>query len=233
MTQRWKAIAAGAPLVLLVLAGCGQTVAPAARPATGTPPPSTQPLITGTERPVPITGPQPGILDDAAIRRAIPDPAPALVVNSPRDALLAQLKQRTLRMAGVSGAVTGSCDRFSPEELDADCATTYQGVAVQWSIDMMGSPQQGFFMSSSPVTAVLTARRVYDEFWKQYHTKSDQLRCDRIPPVISTPVSESGRATSYRCQYLGPPDGRGHRTWIDLQAGADTSDTVKFFPQSR
>ncbi|MBB1245803.1 hypothetical protein GL263_19920 [Streptomyces durbertensis] len=119
--------------------------------------------------------------------------------------VLHELRQRTLRMAGVEGKTSGECaggELTMEAGATTKCTVDYEGVKVPWDVTISDNYKPGSFVFSyqaKPLKAVLTAKSAYGNFYKLNNSTSDQLRCGEIPDAV---LVELGEDTEYRCQYL-------------------------------
>ncbi|MBB1255937.1 hypothetical protein [Streptomyces alkaliterrae] len=119
--------------------------------------------------------------------------------------VLHELRQRTLRMAGVDGKTSGECaggELKMEAGATTKCTVDYEGVKVPWDVTISDNYKPGSFVFSyraTPQKAVLTAKSAYGNFYKLNNSTSDQLRCSEIPDAV---LVDLGEDTEYRCQYL-------------------------------
>jgi hypothetical protein len=214
--------------VLALLAGCDTSKtakpSPPAPSSTFTAPPK----IVGTPLPVELTGPQPDVMDYNAINKAEPpadDEGPLL------ERVISQIRHETLVMAGVSGKITASCEGGrirTKTNAVTRCTTTYNGVALRWSI--VGSPSL-FIPNTIEYDYVsdkilLTDKFIYHNFFVgRYQSPEDRARCQKIPSIVlvEKPGPTEEKDTGYRCQFLGL-ERNGERAWTGMRLFVGSED---------
>ncbi|MEU8140035.1 hypothetical protein [Streptodolium elevatio] len=166
--------------------------------------PVPDPTVTeGLELPVKVAAPQPAYFngDDAKLKAALP-PAPGSDATVTAK-VLHELQEDTLRLAGVPGRMTASCNGGQVPNKAGEstgCTIVYEGVEVTWAVVIQSV---GFgsvsYQTLQPETGVLVDTGVQGAFWVMYHDKSDELRCDVMPHVS---VTRLDRYSGFECQYL-------------------------------
>lgn len=209
----------GLLLVALAAAACdrgGEDAGPTASPsaaASGSAPP----VVVGRERPVKITGPQAGLLTQEQVIAAEPNRAgPGVSIT---EQVVAELRQRTLAMARLSGKITsarcaGGKVTLAPMA-GTWCTVVFRGLRVDWNVVIDHDYRVGsgvVHYTVHPRKRILSAKAVYDSAAGYLPGMSDQVRCDKLPEIWLADVRKS---TGYFCQYLKPPF-NGERRWVDL-----------------
>lgn len=214
-------------MLVLCLAGIGVGLlvwgdddgTPDASPSPTTPSTSSSPISAptvteGVELPVRITGERPELFkgNQAELDAALPPPPGQDA--SVTDKVLHELREDTLRLAGVPGRITAaSCTSGKiPNKAgeSTGCTIVYEGVEVTWAvvIESVGWTSVSY-RKYPPKTAVLVDTGVYGAFWESYRNQSDELRCDTIPHISTV---ELDRDTGFKCQYLD----RARSRWINV-----------------
>lgn len=207
-----------AAAVLLVLAGCGGGDGTAGRDTQ--PPPVT---VVGSSRAVVVASDQPGILSADDVDRLLPMPQKA---GTPVQTIGLAVRREVLFRAGVAGRTAADCFNL-PTTGTIICSIAYDSVTMTWTLtgDSRYSSEGGLIAERVTTGQVpVTAPKVYSNFWRALHDRSDQLRCDRITTVKVVPIRMD---TGYRCQYLGAlQDNR--RTWVDFAVVMDRDGELRF-----
>ncbi|MFG2318760.1 hypothetical protein [Streptomyces tendae] len=199
----------GVALIALVTAGCGGSGSDdnASRPSgTGAP-------TSGKELPIAITSAEPALLTVKTLLGALPpEPAEDAAFT---ERVLWKMRKGTVAMAGVPGKTSAACEGGKVSEepgVTTRCSVTYEGVKVPWSI-RFGEPAGDLepYEINDADQAVLTAKSVYGNFWREYNRVSKHLRCDEVPDIE---LVAYGQDTGYRCQYVSSVDGEGR--WINV-----------------
>lgn len=172
--------------------------------------------------PVELTGPQPDILDYDEIEAAepgAPEGAPL------RERIIKKIRQETLSMASVAGTITASCRGGS---VPSDCTTTYNGVAVHWSVvESLLSTSLATEYELWPDKELLTSKIIYHNVYVYLHqTPDDAVRCQEVPDVVLVEkpreYSTESIDTGIRCQFLGVARD-GQRIWTEMRLFMDNS----------
>lgn len=166
--------------------------------------PVPEPTVTeGLELPVAVTAPQPGYFNGSDEKLAAALPPPPGTDATVTEKVLHELQEDTLRLAGVPGRMTASCNGGQVPNKAGEstgCTIVYEGVEVTWAVVIQSV---GFgsvsYRTYQPETGVLVDTGVYGAFWEMYGEKSDTLRCDVIPHVS---VVTLDRYSGFECQYL-------------------------------
>ncbi|WP_159107020.1 hypothetical protein [Streptomyces coelicoflavus] len=201
---------AGVALITLVAAGCsgsGSADDSASRPA-GTAPPK-----NGKQLSVAITSAEPALLTVTTLSGALP-PEPA--DDAPfTERTLWELRKKTVAMAGTPGKTSATCEGGKVSEepgATTGCTVTYEGQEVTWSIEFEKLTDD---LNSYDITnagqAVLTAKSVYGQLWREYNGVSKHLRCDKVPDVEGVAYDQD---TGHHCQYVSTVDGEAR--WVDV-----------------
>lgn len=92
------------------------------------------------------------------------------------------------------------------------CSVTYNGVKVPWSIrlDKPAGDLKPYEITNAG-QAVLTAKSVYGEFWKECNRVSKHLRCGKMPDLERVAY---GQDTGHGCQYASSVDGKAR--WVNV-----------------
>ncbi|AQU70516.1 hypothetical protein [Streptomyces niveus] len=206
----------GIAVVTLVTAGCGGSGSNdnASRPADSAPPKS------GKELPVAITSAEPGLLTVETLLGALP-PEPT-DDDAFTEHVLWKMRKSTVAMAGIPGKTSATCEGGKVSEepgVTTRCTVTYDGVKVPWSIrfDEPAGDLKPYEITNTG-QAVLTAKSVYGEFWREYNQASKHLRCGRMPDVE---LVASGQDTGHRCQYASSADGKAQWVNVRVSVGED------------
>jgi hypothetical protein len=212
--------------VFAFLVGCDASEEAKPPPTTSgnmsTPPPK----IVGTPLPVELTGPQPDVMDFDVMDKT----EPTADIDAPLlDRVISQIRHETLLMASVSGKITASCEGGrirTKTKAVTHCTTTYNGVALHWSI--VGSPSlsvpNATEYSYEPDKILLTSKIIYHNFFVyDHHSKEDRERCQKIPDIVlvEKPDPTEETDTGYRCQFLGLEQ-KGERAWTGMRLFVDS-----------
>lgn len=188
------------------------------------------PKVVGKERPVAVTGPQKGLLDYDAARKAMPSKNNGPILGQVTRAI----RQGVLVKAEVRGDTGATCEGgrivLKPNETTL-CTATYEGRSMPWGVSVSADYQPGSDLIEydlSAFRALMTDKSVYNTFWVGFKGESDQLRCDRLPKASVIKLGGAApRDTGYRCQYLGPLRD-GVRRWVDVPLTVDSEGTALF-----
>ncbi|CAL9612352.1 hypothetical protein [Streptomyces sp. enrichment culture] len=198
----------GVALIALVTVGCGGSGSDdnTSRPS------DTAPPTSGKELPVAVASAEPGLLTVKTLLGALP---PEPTDDAPfNERVLWEMRKGTVAMAGVPGKTSAACEGGKVSEepgVTTRCTVTYEGVKVPWSI-RSGEPAGDLKpYEINADQAVLTAKSVYGNFWREYNRASKHLRCEEVPDVE---LVASGQDTGYRCQYASSADGKGR--WVNV-----------------
>ncbi|MER6157232.1 hypothetical protein ABT147_17055 [Streptomyces sp. NPDC001868] len=199
----------GIAMIAIVTAGCGGSRSDdnSSRAADTAPPKS------GKELPVAITSAEPGLLTVKTLLDALP-PEPTDEASF-TEQVLWMIRKSTVAMAGIPGKTSAACEGGKVSEepgVTTRCTVTYNGVKVPWSIrfDEPAGDLKPYEITNAG-QAVLTAKSVYGEFWREYNQVSEHLRCGKVPDLE---LVAYGQDTGHRCQYASSVDGKAR--WVNV-----------------
>ncbi|MFI7345312.1 hypothetical protein ACIBSR_03470 [Streptomyces sp. NPDC049936] len=197
-------------LIALVTAGCGGSGSAgdsASRPADTAPPKSSK------ELPVAITSAEPDLLTVKTLRGSLPpEPTDDATLT---ERMLWTMRKQTVAMAGIPGKTNAACEGGKVSKAPGAttrCTVSYEGVKVTWSIhfDEPAGDLKPYEITNAG-QAVLTAKSVYGNFWREYNQVSKHLRCDKVPDVERVAYDQE---TGRRCQYASTVDGESR--WVNV-----------------
>ncbi|WP_200309415.1 hypothetical protein [Streptomyces adelaidensis] len=199
----------GIAMIALITAGCGGSGSNdnTSRAADTAPPKS------GKELPVAITSAEPGLLTVKTLLGALP---PEPTDEAPfTERVLWTMRKQTVAMAGIPGKTSAACEGGKVSEepgVTTRCTVTYNGVKVPWSIrfDEPTGDLKPYEITNAG-QAVLMAKSVYGEFWREYNRVSKHLRCGEMPDLE---LVAYGQDTGHRCQHASFVDGKAR--WVNV-----------------
>lgn len=206
-------------MIALVTAGCGGSGSDdsVSRPADTAPPKS------GKELPVAITSAEPGLLTVKTLLGALP---PEPTDDAPfTERVLWEMRKSTVAMAGIPGKTSAACEGGKVSEkpgVTTRCTVTYNGLKVPWVI-RFSEPTGDLkpYEITNVGQAVLTAKSVHGEFWREYNRVSKHLRCGKVPDLE---LVAHGQDTGHRCQYASFVDGKAQ--WVNVPVSVDEHGAV-------
>ncbi|MFP8963023.1 hypothetical protein ACLIYP_21050 [Streptomyces nanhaiensis] len=130
-----------------------------------------------------------------------------------------ELRERTVRMAGVMKSTSGSCEGGEitlKAKAATECTIAYADVEIPWTVTISDSYKEGSFFiqyNAEPGKGLLTGEGVRAKLWEDNHQYSDEMRCEELPEAE---VVDLDADTGYKCQLVNEKsDGSGEYT-VDM-----------------
>ncbi|TDT42080.1 hypothetical protein EV562_10149 [Streptomyces sp. BK208] len=197
-------IVAAVGCALLLATGC-------ANGESGSDDAGAEPASTATLLPQKLTKPATAVVDDEI------KPSPA--EDAPfAEQLEYELRRRTVKMAHAEGDTTATCpaNLASTKSTKATCATTFDGVKVEWAVtigDNAAWSDNYVQYDATPDRGILTREGVARYLYGNNRDSIDYALCSDIPKAVTVPLDKDNK---YRCEVVRKgqkPTGYSNKVW--------------------